>query len=48
MRTSAQALGEGLVATLAADEFTDPIDRDAFAFVVAESILMWRRSMTKG
>jgi hypothetical protein len=37
-----------LLALLTEDEFTDPVDREAGAFVLAESILLWRKSVTKG
>jgi len=40
-------LGECLIALLAGDEETDALDREAAAFVLAETILMWRRSVTK-
>lgn len=46
-RGKAGVLGACLLALLDPDEFTDPLDREAGAFVLAETIQMWRQSVTK-
>jgi len=40
-------LGECLIALLDGGDDAEPLDREAAAFVLAETILMWRRSVTK-
>jgi hypothetical protein len=41
-------LARGFGALLDDDEFADPIDREAALLVLAEAVITWRKSLTKG
>lgn len=47
MRGKAGFFARGLLALLDDGEDVDPIDRQAGALVLAESILLWRKTLTK-
>ena len=45
MRRVPGNLAIGLLALMRPDEFTDPVDQEAAAFILAESLWLWRKTL---
>lgn len=47
-RANPRVLGECFRAFVRPDEFTNPVDGDAFEIWMGETLHMWRQRLTKG